>query len=108
MTGEDRSLEQIEGVSWGDPPDDATYLIRTVHRLRRTPIGELGVEGLRMLINQRVGLPVLVPLALDELERNPAAEGDFHPGDLLAAVRRVPDDYWAAHPEEAARLAAVT
>ena len=56
MTGDDRSLEQVQGVSWGDS----------------------------------------------------RAEGDCHPGDLLAAVRRVPDDYWAAHPEESARLAAVT
>ena len=45
---------------------------------------------------------------IDKLERDPRAEGDFYPGDLLAAVRRVPDDYWSAHPEEATRLAAVT
>ncbi|MFC7276617.1 contact-dependent growth inhibition system immunity protein [Paractinoplanes rhizophilus] len=38
----------------------------------------------------------LVPLALDQVEQDPLAEGDFYPGDLLdALIRRVPDSYWA-------------
>ncbi|WP_410636547.1 contact-dependent growth inhibition system immunity protein [Amycolatopsis sp. cmx-4-83] len=31
-----------------------------------------------------------MPLALDLLERDPLAEGDFHPGDLLVALLKVP------------------
>jgi len=101
------SLEEIEGDFWGDPPTGATRLISTVHDLRRKPVGLLGVEDLRVLIAQQVGLPVLVPRALSALERDPLAEGDFYPGDLLVAMRRVPPDHWRAHPDQRARLLAV-
>lgn len=99
------SLEELEGDAWGDPPADATRLVATAHRLRRKPIDALDAEDLRLLLGQQIGVPVLVPLALDMLERNPLAEGHFYPGDLLATVlRRVPTEYWEAHPSEAARL----
>ncbi|WP_436524237.1 contact-dependent growth inhibition system immunity protein [Actinoplanes sp. HUAS TT8] len=104
----ERSLEAIEGDAWGDAPAGATRLISTVHELRRKAIGTLAVEDLRVLIGQRVGVAVLVPLALDILERDPLAEGDFYPGDLLSVVlRRVPADYWAGYPGESGRLDAV-
>ena len=104
MQETEQSLEQIEGDFWGDPPADATRLIATVHELRRRPIDKLGIEDLRVLIAQQEGLDVLLPLALDRLEQDPLAEGDFYPGDLLVAVMRVPPAYWQAHPTEATRL----
>ena len=60
-----------------------------------------------MLLAQRVGLEVVVPLALERLEENPLAEGDFYPGDLLVAALRVPPAYWQSHPDQAARLRTV-
>lgn len=107
MQGTEQSLEQIEGDVWGDPPAGATRLIVTVHELRHRPVDQLGIEDLRVLIAQRVGLEVLVPLALTRLENDPLAEGDFYPGDLLVAVLRVHQGYWRSHPGEAARLRTV-
>jgi hypothetical protein len=104
---DDWSLEQIEGDVWDDPPSDATNLITTVHRLRRKPIGTLTAEDLRMLIAQRLGLDVLVPRVLARLERDPLVEGDFYPADVLVATLRLPVEYWAAHPDQLARLYAV-
>ncbi len=104
MQGTEQSLEEIEGDVWGDPPADATRLTATVHELRRRPVDRLGIEDLRVLIAQQVGLEVVVPLALARLEENPLAEGDFYPGDLLVAVLRVPPAHWRSHPDEAARL----
>jgi hypothetical protein len=101
------SIEELEGECWGDPPADSTPLMATVYRLRRRPAGTLGVEDLRVLTGQRVGLAIVVPLALAVVERDPLAEGEFYPGDLLAAVLRVPAEYWRAHPDQAARLRAV-
>ena len=99
----DQSLEEIDGRPWGDPPADATRLVATVHRLRRVPIGRLDVEGLRLLIGQHESLDALVPLALERLESNPLAEGDYYPGDLLAAVLGVSGAHWHAnHPERPA------
>jgi hypothetical protein len=110
VTGQ--SLEQIEGKPWGDPPAHATRLVATVHRLRRVPIDHLDTEGLRLLIGQQEGLDVLVPLAIERLEADPLAEGDYYPGDLLAAVLSVPTEYWQSQPGQRARvltvLAAVT
>jgi hypothetical protein len=94
------SLDQLEGRSWGAAPADATRLIRAAHDLRRKPIGDLGVEDLRLLLLQRVSIELLVPLALSRLEPEPLAEGDFYPGDLLVAVLKIPSAYWQAHPDE--------
>jgi hypothetical protein len=102
-----RSLEVVEGKSWGEVPPDATRLMATVYGLRRKPLGALSPEDLRVLIGQRVGVDVVVPFALAWLDRDPLVEGDFYPGDLLDAVLRVPASYWAAHPAERARVVAV-
>ena len=107
MQGTEQSLEDIEGDAWGDPPAGATRLTATVHALRQRPVGQLGIEDLRVLIAQQEGLDVLLPLALDRLEQDPLAEGDFYPGDLLVAVMRVPPAYWQAHPTEATRLRSI-
>lgn len=94
------SLEQVEDDFWGQPPSGASYLIRTVHRLRSKPVGSLGAEDLRIMIGQQVGVDTLVPLALTRLTREPLLEGDSYPGDVLAAVLRVDDGYWREHPED--------
>ncbi|MEQ0561626.1 contact-dependent growth inhibition system immunity protein [Amycolatopsis sp. NEAU-NG30] len=104
---ESLSLEQIEDRRWGSPPADATRLIKTVHALRHKPIGSLAIEDLRVLLLQQVSLAVLVPIALARLEQNPLAEGDFHPGDLLAAVLQIPRAYWQQHLGQRRRVEAV-
>jgi hypothetical protein len=96
---DDLSLEQIEDDRWGNPPADATRLIATVHQLRHKPIGLLEADDLRVLVAQKVGLEVLVPRVLARLEQEPLLEGDFYPGDVLVAVLKIPQSYWAAHPE---------
>ncbi|MFD0341140.1 contact-dependent growth inhibition system immunity protein [Streptomyces sp. NPDC127117] len=82
----DRSLEELERTRWPAPSTDDTRLVATAHALRRRPIGELTVEDMRLLIGQDIGLPYLLPLALEVLRENPMAEGDMHEGDLLSAV----------------------
>ena len=65
-----------------------------VHRLRRTPIEEFTTEDLRIAIGQDVGLPHLIPLAIEILEENPLAHGDHYPGDLLKSVLVVNSLFW--------------
>ncbi|WP_433299204.1 contact-dependent growth inhibition system immunity protein [Actinoplanes sp. CA-030573] len=103
-----RSLEEIEDERWGDPPADATRLVTTAYALRKRPVGALDAEGLRLLISQQIGLDTLVPVALDQVEQDPLAEGDFYAGDLLdALIRRVPDSYWQAHEDQRTRVRTV-
>ncbi|MET8331486.1 contact-dependent growth inhibition system immunity protein [Streptomyces sp. NPDC005181] len=99
-----RSLEELERDRWQAPPADATRLVATVHALRSRPIGTLTVEDLRLLIGQDLGLPVLLPLAMEVLRDNPLAEGDMYEGDLLCAVLTRTSAVWDAHPELAGQL----
>ncbi|MFI6899568.1 contact-dependent growth inhibition system immunity protein [Streptomyces sp. NPDC050256] len=102
-----RSLEELEGDRWPEPPADATYLIATVHALRRRPVGALSVEDLRLLVGQDVGLPVLLALAVEVLRDNPLAEGDMYEGDLLRAVLSRSPAVWNAYPDLAGQLTLV-
>jgi hypothetical protein len=80
-----KTLDELEGVVWGEPPYDS-YLLTTCHRLRAKPIDEFSVEDLRIMISQQIGLRPLMPLAIAVLEEDPLAEGDYYPGDLLSMV----------------------
>jgi hypothetical protein len=107
VTGPDggfRSLEDLEGVRWPGPPSDATRLIATAHVLRRKPVDQLSAEDLRLLISQDVGLPYLLPRAVELLGVDPMLAGDFCAGDLLAAVLTRDREAWAVVPSAARRL----
>ena len=101
------TLTEIEGDDWGDAPVEGTYLVRTCTALRHVPLRDFGPEDLRIMIGQRISLPILVPMALTVLADDPDAAGDFGPRDLLRAVCAVPESYWADRPHEAARLARI-
>ncbi|MFE1338201.1 contact-dependent growth inhibition system immunity protein [Streptomyces sp. NPDC058733] len=96
-----KSLEQLDGERWGEPPADATSLVRTVHDWRRRPIGSLEPHELARLIGQDVGLPWLLPLAVDVLrqEAEEQAAGGFLDGDLLYAVVTRGPGVWERQPE---------
>jgi hypothetical protein len=100
------TLDQLDPPAWGEPDFDSG-LVQTCHRLRRKPIGEFTVEDLRIMIGQKIGLRWLMPLALEVLERDPLAEGDFFPGDLLSSALRSPVEFWAEEPGLRSRLSAV-
>jgi CDI immunity proteins len=106
MATESDTLEQLEGSVWRKPEFDS-YLAGTIHALRQKPIRQFTVEDLRISLGQRMGAEFLTPLALDRLEVDPFAEDDFYAGDLLVSVMDLPAEYWAAHPKEASRMAAI-
>ena len=101
-----KTLDQLECVVWGEPTHDS-HLVTTCHRLRTKPIDEYSVEDLRIMIGQQISLPHLVPLAVAALERDPLAEGDDYPGDLLANVIGA-REWLQANPEWLARVIGVT
>ena len=70
-----------------------------------SPIWQLGVQDLRLLLGHGRGLRWLVPEALARLAKNPWADGDRGPGELLLAACVVEDSYWKANPERRAELA---
>lgn len=68
-------------------------------------MGTLTVEDLRLLIGQDVGLPVLLPLAVEVLREDPLAEGHMYEGDLLGAVLTRSSAVWGVYPELAGQVA---
>lgn len=100
-----RTLEELENDSWGQVPSDAPRLARRCFELRRTPLRALAVEDLRLLLSQTMGVKHLLPEAVEVLCKNPLAEGELFPGDLLLAVLRL-RDVWADHWELRKRLEA--
>ncbi|MEU8073584.1 contact-dependent growth inhibition system immunity protein [Micromonospora sp. NPDC049151] len=101
------TIEQLERRAWPDPAPDATSLVRRCTELRRKPLAEFTVEDLRMMLGQEIGVPALLPLAVQVLLRDPTAEGDYYPGDLLSMVLRLPDSAWLNLRGERKRLASV-
>ncbi|MFF8842177.1 contact-dependent growth inhibition system immunity protein [Streptomyces sp. NPDC015127] len=102
----DRTLEELEDFRW-PPPGDTTYLVTKVHALRRRPLGTLTPEDLRTLIAQSVGLPFLLPIAMEVLRQDPLTDARFYEGDLLEVVLSTDAGVWALFPDLAGELRGV-
>ncbi|MGN9769190.1 contact-dependent growth inhibition system immunity protein [Micromonospora sp. SD12] len=99
------TIEQLERDVWPDPGPDGTFLVRRCTELRRKPVAEFTIEDLRVMLGQQIGVPSLLPVAVQVLLRDPLAEGDYHPGDLLLNVLRLPASAWSNFRPERERLA---
>lgn len=93
-----KSLESLEKDIGGEPEYDS-YLVTTCHRLRKKQLKDFDIEDLRIMIGQNIGLKFLIPLAVDRLNENILAEGDFYEGDLLKAVLTSETSYWREDTE---------
>ncbi len=101
-----KTLQQLENDDWGEPTFDS-HVVTTCHRLRRKSRSEFTVEDLRIMIGQKISLLYLIPIALERLEVDPLAGGDYYDGDLLGLVLLVDDPFWAARPDLLQRIRAV-
>lgn len=102
----DRTLTDLEGKDWGPPTHDS-HLVTECHRLRHVPLKELAVEELGTLIGQEIGLPYLIPVAIDLLREDLWAGGYMYPGHLMKMVALVPASYWSKNPEMIAHFQSV-
>ncbi|MGC4761849.1 contact-dependent growth inhibition system immunity protein [Micromonospora sp. DT46] len=100
-------IEQLERNVWPDAGPDATSLVRRCTGLRRKPLAEFTVEDLRVMLEQEIGVPALLPRAVRVLLDDPLAAGDRYPGDLLSSVLQLPDSAWSDLRAERNRLASV-
>lgn len=100
------TLEDLEGERW-DEPSYHSSLVTTCHQLRKKPVTEFTLSDLRIMINQSIGLPHLMPRAIAALETDPLAEAYFYPGDLLSAVLQAGRSFLRQSPQLFQRLARV-
>ncbi len=101
-----KSLDELEDTDWS-APDYGSFLVQRCHALRSVPIGEMSIEDLRLLIGQNIGLKFLIPIAMEKLEANPYAQGDYYPSDLLYVIVRSCQSEWPEPEKYRQRLKAV-
>ncbi|MDT0430649.1 MULTISPECIES: contact-dependent growth inhibition system immunity protein [Streptomyces] len=61
------------------PSADDTRLVAPAHALRRRPVGEPTTEDVRLSMGQDIGLPYLLPLALEVRQVHSTPMQDVHP-----------------------------
>jgi hypothetical protein len=101
-----RTVRVLLGLPKPFPPY-ATPLIEKCEAALETPLEELSLQQMRLLINQGFGLDLLMPTALDVLDRDPEISVTFFEGDLLRACLTAPPEFWIGRGELAARLAGI-
>lgn len=89
----EETLNTLEGEDWGEP-DYGSYVVRTVHALRKKRLLDLTNEELRLALSQRVGLPYILDLAFSRLRMDPFIGGDFYNGDIIAALVLAEQSIW--------------
>lgn len=89
-----KSIEELESNIW-DKPTFESSLILAVHELRKKALDELTLSDVRILISQKIGLRFVMALAIEALEENILAKGDFYSGDLLNVVSEVENEFWS-------------
>jgi hypothetical protein len=99
-----RSLQELDGVDWGDSETAETPMVGRVLALRRKPLADLTNGEVRLAVSQKVALPWVLELAIERLRADPLLEGDYYPGDLLSALVRLEDEEWGGRADLRADL----
>jgi hypothetical protein len=90
-----KSLANLQKMGdFASKPGPTTHLVRRCDELLSVPLNEYTIDDLRIMIGQQIGLPYLILLALEILENDLFAEGDFFPGDLVKNVLSIDVDFW--------------
>lgn len=98
-----KTIEALEKDYWGEPDYDS-HLVTTCYKLRKKLLKDFDTEDLRIMIGQNIGLLYLITLALEVLDDNILADGDFYKGDLLKAVLTSKPEFWKKDVESWKRM----
>lgn len=96
------SLNEYEGVDWGQPLID-TVTANAIHSARATPIDKLTSCQLNTLIKHDLGCKVLLGKAISRLKSNPLLKADYFRGDLLEQVLSTKACHWTSEEIQAMR-----
>ena len=93
-----KSLQELDNKDWGGSIFES-HIGTECYRLRDVPLKDYPVEDLRIMIGQNICLDVLVTLAIERLQCDPLAEGNFYRGDLHVNMLLVSSNFWKENPE---------
>lgn len=96
----EQTLEHLENHVWPKANDNLSRLEITCNTLRKKPLKDFTVEEFRVMISQNLGLPYLMPLAIEILREDIMAQGDFYEGDLLKCVLTSDKTYWIQQKDQ--------
>lgn len=88
-----KTLPELDPSCFDDAEFDG-YVAQLAARLAAKPLRRYGIGDLYGAIRHNVGLPWLVPLAIERLEADPFARAGEHPADLLTAVLESDTRFW--------------
>lgn len=91
------TIENLEKQDFGNPNEAPTNMVKRCLELCKVPVDKFTVEDLRLMIGQEFSLQYLIPLAIEHLQKDIFAEGDYYPGDLLNNVLSVDTKFWTAN-----------
>lgn len=94
-----KSLEQLLGKWKEEVPKEgysSSIQIRS-YKLYAKKINEYSADDVRFMIVQRIGLKILVPIALNYLKDNLLLETNYYEGDLLHSLLMVPKPFWKSN-----------
>lgn len=86
---------------------DDSGLVQRVHAVQKKLLRDFQPDEIRLCVGQGIGLPYLVPRALDILAGDPWVETEYYSGDLLHACIDVERSFWDEHAAERDRMRAV-
>jgi CDI immunity proteins len=83
----------------GPAPQDESSIVMRANRLRKVPLDEFSIDDVRFMLVQQIGLPWLLIIATEYLEKDLFAEGNYYEGDLLNSVLSIKSTSWQEHKE---------
>lgn len=94
-----KSLEQLLGKWKEEVPKEgysSSIQIRS-YKLYSKKINDYSPDDVRFMIVQRIGLKILVPIALNYLKENLLLETNYYEGDLLHSLLIIPKAFWESN-----------
>ena len=88
-----KTLENLEKSIWDEPKFSSNLVIKC-YKLRKKLLKNFEAQDLRIMIGQNFSLKYLIPLAIEELNKDILIESDLFEGDLLSMVLTSEVDYW--------------
>ena len=94
-----KSIENLEKNNWGEIPKDESSIVQRAYKLRKVPLEEFSIDDIRFMIIQETGLPYLLTLAIEILQKNLFAEGNYFAGDLLSSILKIKPANWKGNKD---------